>query len=469
MRQAAIAAAKTAFDTGPFMAQFEAMVATPTDSVATGAGPALLAYLTDVIAPRLAAMGAVCRIIDNPISGGPPFLIAERREDDDMPTILTYGHGDTVPPMQGQWAAGRDPLALTPEGDRLYGRGTADNKGQHHINLSALEAVLAIRGQLGFNLRVLVEMGEEAGSPGLHELCVTERERLTADALIASDGPRLTADQPLIFGGARGCIGFSLVVRLRDGAHHSGNWGGLLSDPAMILAHALATITDARGTLLIPEWRPDSLSPEVRDMIATCAVSEPVGGPAIDHEWGDPALSAAEKVFGWNSFAVLALEAGNPARPVNAIQPHATAHCQLRFVVGTAVDDIIPALRRHLDAAGFSQVDIVSDGEPHFRATRLSPTDPWAQFAAASIATTTGATPAIAPNLGGSLPNEEFAEVLGMPTIWVPHSYPGCSQHAPDEHALAPVLREGLTIMTGLFWDIGEQSNDHPHGKHKDL
>lgn len=462
MRAAAIKTAMSAFDTGPFMATFAKMVATPTDSIAEGSGPSLRAYLTDLIAPRLTALGATCRIIDNPIAGGPPFLIAERREGDDLPTVLTYGHGDTVPPMAGKWQNQRDPLALTPAGERLFGRGTADNKGQHHVNFTALEAVLATRGRLGFNLRVLIEMGEEAGSPGLHELCLAERSALSADALIASDGPRLTANQPLIFGGARGGIGFSLSVKLRDGGHHSGNWGGLLADPAIILAHALATITDERGAIQIPEWRPDSLTPAVREMIATCSVSEPEDGPHIDHDWGEPTLTAAEKVFGWNSFSVLAIEAGTPARPVNAILPHATAHCQLRFVVGTDVTDIFPALRRHLDANGFFAVEINGEDGPSFRATRLDPADPWAQFAAASITATTGKAPAIAPNLGGSLPNEEFADVLGMPTIWVPHSYPGCSQHAPDEHALVPILRDGVQIMTGLFWDIGEVRDDHP-------
>jgi len=73
-----------------------------------------------------------------------------------------------------------------------------------------------------------------------------------------------------------------------------------------------------------------------------------------------------------------------------------------------------------------------------------------------SIQRTTGTKPAVLPNLGGSLPNDCFAQVLGLPTIWVPHSYAGCSQHAPDEHVLAPLLREGMQIMTGIFWDLGE-------------
>ncbi|MGY4348278.1 hypothetical protein ACVWXM_004745 [Bradyrhizobium sp. GM7.3] len=64
--------------------------------------------------------------------------------------------------------------------------------------------------------------------------------------------------------------------------------------------------------------------------------------------------------------------------------------------------------------------------------------------------------PAVLPNFGGSLPNDVFSEILGLPTIWVPHSYPGCSQHAPNEHILLPLTEEALTVMAGLFWDLGE-------------
>ena len=88
-------------------------------------------------------------------------------------------------------------------------------------------------------------------------------------------------------------------------------------------------------------------------------------------------------------------------------------------------------------------------------ATRLDPENPWAKFAAASIEKTGGQKPNMLPNLGGSLPNEVFTDILGMPTVWVPHSYAACSQHAPNEHLLAPVVRDGLRLMTGIFWDLG--------------
>ena len=73
------------------------------------------------------------------------------------------------------------------------------------------------------------------------------------------------------------------------------------------------------------------------------------------------------------------------------------------------------------------------------------------------------------PNLGGSLPNDVFADTLGLPTVWVPHSYPACSQHAPDEHLLLPVVQEALQAMTGLFWDLGEQAATLPRLQRQSL
>ena len=90
------------------------------------------------------------------------------------------------------------------------------------------------------------------------------------------------------------------------------------------------------------------------------------------------------------------------------------------------------------------------------QATRLLPDHPWVQWAAASVERTMNKAPMVVPNLGGSLPNDIFAEVIGVPTIWVPHSYASCSQHAPNEHMLTPIAREGLAMMAGLFWDVGE-------------
>lgn len=455
-RDAAISHATGYFDAGTFQSDLATLVSYRSESQnpAPDARAESLRYLQQAMLPRLQAMGFHCEIIDNPDPSGGPLLLGERVEGAGLPTILTYGHGDTVLGQEGMWRDGLHPWEIVEEGDRLYGRGTADNKGQHLINIAALEAVLATRGQLGFNTRIVLEMSEEVGSVGLPEVFRQYKDRLTADVLIASDGPRLQPEVPTMFMGSRGGTTFDLVVETHEGAHHSGNWGGLLADPAMILAHALACITDARGQIKVPEWRPDSLTDAVRAALRDLPVSGG-DGPEVDPDWGEESLTPAERVFGWNSFAVLAMVSGVPEAPVNAISGWARATCQLRYVVGTDPEDVVPALRRHLDAHGFEAVQIRPLDHGFFAATRLDPEHPWAQFVGASIRTTAGNLHVL-PNLAGSLPNDSFTDILEVPTIWIPHSYRGCSQHAPNEHVLKPVCRDALRVMAGVFWDVGE-------------
>jgi acetylornithine deacetylase/succinyl-diaminopimelate desuccinylase-like protein len=455
-RQQAIAAAERWFDDGHLLDVLRRRVAHCTESQREGALPDLRRYLTEEIGPSLGALGFAFRIVENTVEGAGPFLLATRHEDDALPTVLMYGHGDVVPGYAAQWRAGLSPWSVVVDGDRWYGRGTADNKGQHTINIAALARVLALRGRLGFNVKWLMETGEETGSPGLHAVCQRERAALAADVFIASDGPRLNAARPTLFLGSRGAFNFDLTVDLREGGHHSGNWGGLLANPGTILANAIATVVDARGRILIEGLRPPPIPASVRHALANIEPGEP-GGPEIDPEWGEPGLSPAERVFAWNSLEVLAYRTGNPDYPVNVIPPRAVANLQLRFVVGCDCQGFIPALRAHLDRNGFATVSVAPARMEVMHATRLDPAHPWVARIAASIAATTGGPPAILPNLGGSLPNDCFADILGLPTIWVPHSYPACSQHAPNEHLLASVAREGLAMMTGLFWDLGER------------
>lgn len=455
-RDTAIARAERYFDDGTFRADLARRVAFRTESQIPESRPQLGLYLEQEIAPAFQRMGYTTEILPNPVAHGGPFLIATRREGAGLPTVLSYGHGDVIRGLEPQWRKGLDPWKLTVEGERWYGRGTADNKSQHLINMLALETVIAERGKLGFNSIFLIDMSEEIGSPGLNEFCAQYKDKLMADVLIGSDGPRLTPERPTIFGGTRGCLNFDLIVDLREGGHHSGNWGGLLANPGVILAHAIASIIDAKGKVLAREILPRAIPNSVRAALADCRVDGGADGPEIDEWWGEPGLSVAEKVFAWNTFDVLAFRTGNPENPVNAVPPKAVARCSIRFTVDVSWKSLLPALRRHLDAHGFQVVKVEHARQEVMAATRLDPDHPAARWAAASIERTTGKKPALLPNLGGSLPNECFTDTLGMPTVWVPHSYASCSQHAPNEHVLAPLMREGFRMATGLFWDMGE-------------
>ncbi|MGA2548549.1 MAG: M20 family metallopeptidase [Burkholderiaceae bacterium] len=456
-RDEAVSAALAWFDSGAFEAALAPRIARATQSQVTEDRSRLIAYLEDELQPELKALGFRTTLFENPVTGAPPLMIAERIEALGLPTVLMYGHGDVVRGYEDQWQPGLSPWVLARRGDRYFGRGTADNKGQHSINLAALARLLTGRKRLGLNIRMLFEMGEEIGSPGLRQFCEIHREALAADVFIASDGPRLSADQPTVFLGSRGAFNFDLEVNLRTGAHHSGNWGGLLANPGTILAHAIASLMDAHGAIRVAGLRPPPIPESVCRALALLKVGEKEG-PAVDENWGEPGLSPAERVFGWNALEVLAFGCGNPDFPVNAIPGQAKAHLQLRFVVGSDPALFEKALRDHLDDSGFTMVQVRPAREGVFPATRLDPENAWVTRVSASIERTTGARPAIIPNLGGSLPNDCFADVLGLPTIWIPHSYPGCGQHAANEHLLINVAREGLAMMVGLFFDLGSET-----------
>ena len=454
-REAAIDRAVAYFDSGAMKRDLARRVAIPTESQNPERAPELARYVETEMRPALEALGFACRVLTDPSAKG-PFLYAERIEDPSLTTVLGYGHGDVIRGLDEAWRPGLSPWTLTEENGRWYGRGVVDNKGQHAINIAALGAVLEARGRLGFNAKYLIEMGEETGSPGLRDLCARHRDLFRADVLIASDGPRLSLDRPTVFLGARGAYPIDLWIDAREGGHHSGNFGGLLSNPGIELAHAIASIVGPTGQIRIPEWVPPEIPASVKRALADVEVKTDAGGPAIEPWWGEPSLTEAEKVYAWSSFEVLAFACGNPESPVNAIPPRAWARGQLRFVVGVDSDRVIPALRRHLDRHGFARVEVAKARDEVFAATRLDPDHPWVRWAVESVARTTGAKPAVLPNLGGSLPNDIFAEVLGLPTVWVPHSYPGCSQHAPNEHLPLSIAREGLAIMAGIYWDLGE-------------
>jgi acetylornithine deacetylase/succinyl-diaminopimelate desuccinylase-like protein len=456
-RDGAIARAERFFDGDGYEGLLARLVAIPSTSQEEAAAPALNAYLDTGLRPWLERLGFDVAVHPNPAEGFGPILTAARIEDPFRPTVLLYGHGDTVRGLEDQWRAGLSPWALTREGERWYGRGTADNKGQHALNLAALEAVLAERGgRLGANVKLVVETAEERGSRGLRDFVAANRERLAADALIASDGPRVEQTVPTIATGTRGTFHFDLAVRLRGGGVHSGHWGGLTRDPAVILAHALSTIMDRDGKVLVRGWLPPGGVPAaVKAVLDGCPVGGGEGAATVDEGWGEPGLTPAEKIYGWCSFIILAMISGRPENPVNAVAPDARAHCQIRYTVDADPGGFEAALRRHLDLHHLDAVAI-ENAAVRMPASRTAPDHPWVRWAQASMERSLGKRVQVIPNSSGGLPGDVFVDHLGVPLVWVPHSYNGCKQHGPDEHLLIPAAREGIAAFAGMWWDLGE-------------
>jgi acetylornithine deacetylase/succinyl-diaminopimelate desuccinylase-like protein len=455
-RDHAISSALAFFDAGGFRDRLAALVAIPSTMQDPAFEKDVWRYLKEAIEPWVTRMGFKATIHPNPREGFGPIMVAERIEDPSYRTVLTYGHGDTVRGLDDQWDEGLKPWEMKEVGDRWYGRGTADNKGQHATHLTALEHVLAARGgKLGFNLKLVLEMSEERGSTGLKEFVASHAKELAADVLIASDGPRVAAPIPTVTTGTRGSWGCDLSVRLRPGGVHSGNWGGMIVDPVVVLSHALASICDRNGKILVRDWLPQNgLPAQVRGALAGLELPSEESA-TIDPNWGEPGFTSAEKVFGWTSFIVLAMIAGRPEAPVNAVAPWASANIQLRYTVDSDVAGFEAALRRHLDAAGFPEVQIENPkiGMP---ASRTDLSNPWVGWTVTSMEKSLGKRVQVIPNGGGGLPGDVFVDHLGVPLVWIPLSYNGCKQHGPNEHFLIAPAREGLAAYAGLWWDLGE-------------
>ena len=122
-------------------------------------------------------------------------------------------------------------------------------------------------------------------------------------------------------------------------------------------------------------------------------------------------------------------------------------------------DVFIPALRKHLDEHALHAVEINTNiGRDQFPASRTDPDHPWVNWVKESIVTTTGTSPNILPCSAGSNPSELFKAGLDVPVVWIPHSYSGCNQHGADEHGLRSMFREGIGVVAGLFWDLGDRA-----------
>ena len=264
-REQAIAHAERYFDEGGFAGELARRVAIPTESQ-DPSGARARRYLRDEMTPASRRSASV----PHPRQSGSPAAVPDRRAamEERPPTVLAYGHGDVIRGQDAQWRAGLTPWALKGEGDRLYGRGTADNKGQHTINLAALASCRGRAAELGFN-SVLIETGEETGSPGCANCSRACRGacRRPADRLgRAASRARPADDLPGLARRAR--------FRPRRGPARGRAPFGELGRAARRARHrARARDRDDRRRarpIRVPEWRARVVDRSVRVALADC-------------------------------------------------------------------------------------------------------------------------------------------------------------------------------------------------------
>lgn len=373
----------------------------------------------------------------SPESGaGTPVLFGEVAGPPGAPTVLLYGHYDVQPtgdPALWVWNdVACDPFvpayfldgapvdrATVADSDldrvQMVARGGCDNKGQHMANiLGVLDAARA--GTLRWTVKVLLDGEEEHGSPNLRAICERHRDRVTADLLIGSDGPK-PRNQPALLMGVRGLLGVNIVAENGQQASvHSGNYGNIVPNPVLPLARLVAEIEERVREYAAEH---DSFRREAADVFA---------------EWAD---RATWKPFLWPTVNVnhLITDGASPKLTRTIIPRSAHARLDVRLTPDTppaAVIGIIETVvAAHQDATEGISFGVRCDGMP---ASYTSPRHPAFDWLLGLLADLGEGDPVALPILGGTLPNFVFTDVLGIPAFWLPAANADNQQHDINEH-----------------------------------
>lgn len=369
--------------------------------------------------------------------------------------VLLYGHYDVQPPDPlGAWTS--PPFEPSVRNGRLYGRGAADNKGQFLAHVAAIRALRDARGELPVRVILLVEGEEEIGSKHLAEVVEAERSRLGAIGCYAADGPMHESGRPTVYLGFRGILYLEFSCRTAARDVHSGNYGGIVPNPAWRLIECIAAIRDRDGTVRVPGFERDIRPPTAAEERLAAEAAFPMevarsglGVPSF--EAADGAALARRVMFRPN-FNVNGFRSGHIGEGSKTIIPaEAVAKVDVRLV-----PDQDP--RRVFDAIAAFVAERFPGVETRFchamRPHRTTPDDPMARLAVRAIEAGFGERPLVVPSLGGSVPLAVFRD-LGMSVVLVPYSYPDDCIHAPDENIRLDAFKAGIRATAALIEEIG--------------
>jgi acetylornithine deacetylase/succinyl-diaminopimelate desuccinylase-like protein len=379
-----------------------------------------------------------------------PIVYGEIGPKDAPFTWLSYGHYDVYPADGAAEGWARDPWQPVVDGDRIWGRGTGDNKGQHLALLNAIALYRELHGELPIRIKVVLEGNEETGSRPLPEFVETNREMLRADLCCYSDGPMFPNDQPVLLMGVRGVLGLEFAATGAKRNLHSGNFGGIAPNPTLDLIHLLAEMVDRDGRLLVPgagyadvtvtpaELAAVQTLPLDRDgVMASMGVAPTVANAATFHE-----RLMLRPAFNVSGFASGYTGSGHKT----IIFREALAKADIRMVGGQDPAQVLAAVRKFAADRGYANIDIRElKSTP---ASRTSLDDPFVPVVKRAVAKGFGREPLVVPSLGGTTPDYVFTKLLGLPSIVVPLAPYDENNHAPNESTKVSLYLAG--VRTGM-------------------
>jgi cysteinylglycine-S-conjugate dipeptidase len=360
---------------------------------------------------------------------GQPAVLARRAAKNGKPTVLLYAHHDVQPPGADEdWQT--PPFEPTVIGDRIFGRGAADDKAGVMAHVASIRALVETMGaDFDLGIAVFIEGEEEFGSRSFQNFLQQHREELAADAIVVADSGNWDLTTPAITVGLRGNVTFKLTVRTLDHALHSGMFGGAVPDAMLALTRLLASLHDADGAVAVDGLRsreadtPEYSEEKLREETGLPGEVSPIGrGSILGRIWNQPSIT------------VTGIDAPTVVNASNTLIPSVTVRISARIAPGQTAVDALEALKAHLHAnvpfGAELTIDDVDLGDPF-----LVDTSGWAVAEAKDAMTEAWGTPVVEMGVGGSIPFiADLVEMYPNAQILVTGvEDPDSRAHAPNE------------------------------------
>ena len=391
-------------------------------------------------------------------TGGAPVVFAERKGRSDK-TLLFYNHYDVQPPEPIElWDS--PPFEPVIRDGKLYGHGVSDDKGHFTSRIFAIDALLAVFGELPCNVKFVVEGEEETSSLHLNDFVMNNREKLSADACIWEFGGVDFREVPMQYLGLRGICYVELSVETADIDVHSGLGGSIFPNAAWRLIWALNTLKGTDERIRIPGHYDAVIPPTKRDWELMDALPEVadeykqrygVKSFLYDLEGGVD-LHLAE-VFE-PTCTICGLTSGYQGPGSKTVLPaRASAKVDFRLVPNQTPEQVLKGLREHLDDEGFSDVNVTYLGGE--APARTDPDDPFISLVVDAAEPVYGHKMQVVPMVGGSGPNHAFVHHLGLPIATAGVGYPGSQVHAPNENLRLDLYLKGAKHIARILDAFG--------------
>jgi acetylornithine deacetylase/succinyl-diaminopimelate desuccinylase-like protein len=389
-----------------------------------------------------------------------PLVYAESLEAAGKPTVLFYGHYDVQPPEPLElWTS--PPFEPQTRDGNIFGRGTADDKGQVHVHLKALESLHQLNGKFPINIKVLIEGEEEVGSVSLWDYVRANMEKLKADALIVSDTSMLGRGVPSITYGLRGMNYYQIELTGPERDLHSGVYGGAVPNPLTILTELFARLHDKKHRIAIPGFYGDVATVSRAERKALNSLpwkkkefERAVGAPGYPGERG---FTTIERLWIRPTLELNGIWGGYQGEGAKTVIPSkAFAKFSTRLVPNQNPAKIAKLVEKHirklLPKTVHCKFEVLSQGKPWVAAYQAP------IFHVAQQALQEGfGKKAIFMREGGSIPFvTQMYDTFKVPCVLIGFGLPDENAHAPDEHLALDNYCGGIKAIAHFYEGLAQ-------------